>query len=253
MWNISHPDRVNAELCSRYNIVLTASASFAEELRAMSGTPVHALHQATDPERFRPESGGPRHDLLFVGNSRKTRRRILDDLLPTSHDMAVYGRDWTPDLLDTRYVRGELIPNRDLHRYYAAADIVLNDHWDDMRQHRFFSNRLYDALASGAFVISDHVEGIKEQFDGGVVTYRSRDDLHTKIGHYLSNPDARREVAARGHAAVLARHTFGARVRELLAIVRPALEGRALGVTPLPDSRLADSRTGETTRYRSAS
>ena len=42
-----------------------------------------------------------------------------------------------------------------LNRYYSSAKIVLNDHWPDMRAHGFLSNRLYDALACGAFVISD--------------------------------------------------------------------------------------------------
>lgn len=249
LWNISHPSRVDAELCAGYDLVLTASESFADQLRGMTSVPVHALHQATDPDRFRPEAGGPNHQLLFVGNSRKTRRRILHDLLPTTHDLAVYGRDWTADLVDLRHVRGELVPNHDLHRYYAAADIVLNDHWDDMRQHGFLSNRLYDALAAGAFVVSDHVTGIEEEFDDGVVTYRSRDDLHAIIDRYLRDPEARREVATRGRAAVLARHTFGGRVAELLAVLRPVLAGRARTVTALPGPQACRS----TTSHRSAS
>ena len=68
-------------------------------------------------------------------------------------------RQWTPELVDPRFVKGEGIPNHELARYYSSAAIVLNDHWDDMRAEGFISNRLYDALACGAFVISDHLDG----------------------------------------------------------------------------------------------
>ena len=111
-----------------------------------------ALHQATDPERFHPDPTGPAHELLFVGSSRKVRRRILADLAGTSRDVAVYGGGWTPELLDPHRLRGEWIPNDQLRRYYSSAGIVLCDHYDDMRDEGFISNRAYDALACGAFV-----------------------------------------------------------------------------------------------------
>ena len=71
-------------------------------------------------------------------------------------------------------MKGEVIPNAELARYYGAADIVLNDHWDDMLAEGFISNRIYDALACGAFVISDPIVGIEAEFDGAVPTYRDR-------------------------------------------------------------------------------
>ena len=33
--------------------------------------------------------------------------------------------------------------------------MVLNDHWEDMRAEGFLSNRLFDAVASGARVVTD--------------------------------------------------------------------------------------------------
>ena len=156
----------------------------------------------------RPTTGGPHHELLFVANSRGVHRRIVDELAPTDHDLAVFGGRWTPDLLDPRYLRGDGIPNEELATYYSAADIVLNDHWSDMAEQGFISNRLYDAAASGAFVISDNVEGIAEEFDGGVVTFETGEELHALIERYLADPEARAAHAARARAAVLARHTF---------------------------------------------
>ena len=230
LWQISHPDLATPSIYERYDHVFVASDRFAEVMAEQVAVPVTPLHQATDPERFRPEPGGPHHELLFVASSRKVHRRIVDDLAGTTHDLAVYGRDWTAGLIDQRFVRGEVIPNTELARYYSAADIVLNDHWDDMRFEGFISNRLYDALACGAFVISDRVFGIDAEFDGAVPTYRARPELEPLITRYLDDPDERRRLAAHGRAIVLERHTFDVRARALSDVAETLLNYRPMRV-----------------------
>ena len=240
LWVISHPDRVTAELCATYDVIFVASDVFLEHLRARTDVPLVPLHQATEPERFFPESGGPEHELLFVGNSRGVRRPIIDDLAGSPFDLSVYGGNWTPELIDPKHLKGEWIPNDDLRRYYAGATIVLNDHWQDMRDEGFFSNRLYDALASGAFIVSDEVPGMDDEFDHGVVTYRRRDDLIVELDRYLADPEARRAAAARGRAAVLARHTFGHRAETILDATTRLLAAKPAAISdgPMP-ARLA--------------
>jgi len=227
LWHISHPALAAPALYDRYDHVFVASDPFAARMAALARVPVTPLHQATDPERFRPEPTGPRHELLFVANSRFVRRRIVDDLAGTRHDLAVYGANWGPDLIDPRFVRGKGIANADLHRYYSSADIVLNDHWDDMRAEGFMSNRLYDALACGACLISDQIDGIEAEFDDAVITYRDREQLAVLIDRYLADPDERRRRGDRGRAAVLQRHTFDERARVLVETVESILLARS--------------------------
>lgn len=221
LWVISHPELVTREQCDSYDAVFAASSQLAERLKSLGSPDVHTLLQATDPDVFAPTSGAPPYELLFVGNSRGVRRQILDDLLPTSRDLAIYGQGWTRRLVDMRHVRGTYIPNSELAAYYSSAVIVLNDHWPDMRREGLLSNRLFDALAAGAFVISDHVDGIHEVFDGGVVTYKDVQDLKEKVDSFLADEAGRQEHAARGRAAVLDRHTFAHRVQDLLAVLKP--------------------------------
>jgi spore maturation protein CgeB len=228
LWHISHPDRATPELYERYDLVFVASDSFASWIEEQVRVPVKPLHQATDPARFRAEPTGPHHELLFVGNSRRVRRHILEDVLPTEHELAVYGTGWTPDLLDPQYLAGELVPNDQLGAYYASAAIVLSDHWPDMQAEGFMSNRLYDAAAAGAFVISDEVDGLESEFDGGIVAYHDADHLRMLIDHYLDHPDERRSLAERARRAVLERHTFDKRVRELVDAVEPLLATRPM-------------------------
>jgi glycosyltransferase involved in cell wall biosynthesis len=230
LWHISHPDLASPHVYEQYDHVFVASDPFSARMASIARVPVSPLHQATDPERFRPEPDGPPHELLFVANSRNVRRRIVDDLAGTTHDLAIYGRGWTPELADPKFVKGELIPNVDLARYYAAAAIVLNDHWDDMRDEGFISNRIYDALASGAFVISDHVHGIAAEFDGAVVTYAASADLAGLIDRYLADPDERRRLAEIGRTAVLERHTFDVRAAEIRRIADAIAAERPAGI-----------------------
>jgi spore maturation protein CgeB len=227
LWQISHPELASPGLYEQYDHVFVASEAFAAMMAPAIRVPVEPLHQATDPERFHPEPGGPDHELLFIANSRKVARKVTTDLAGTTHDLAVYGANWTADLIEPRFVKGESVPNADLARYYTAAAIVLNDHWDDMRAQGFLSNRLYDALACGACVISDDVEGIEAEFDGAVLTYREPHELEMLIERYLADPPARRLLGERGRKVVLERHTFEVRVAALMAAAAPLLADRS--------------------------
>ena len=220
LWQISHPELADPALYSAYDLVFVASDRFARLMADRSETSVRPLHQATDPARFHPDRDGPPHELLFVGNWRPGRR-ILEDLLPTEHGLAVYGNGWTEDRLDPRYHAGDWIRNEELAGYYAHASVLLNDHAAGMRREGFLSNRLYDAAASGAFIVSDEVDGLGSEFDGGVVAYRDRADLRALIDRHLADPGLRRAAVDRSLGAVLERHTFGQRVRSLLEAIDP--------------------------------
>jgi len=217
LWCISHPERLTREACERTDLVCVASTRFASRLAPRVDVPVRVLEQATDPRVFFPEHD-PAHarELVFVGNSRRVMRRILRDLLPTERDLAIWGGDWR-GLIDTRHVVGSHLPNESVRRAYSSAGLVLNDHWDDMRKQGFVANRLYDAVACGAVVVSDALPELEERFAGAVVTYRSRDELHETIARLLARPEEREERARAGRERVLAEHTFGHRVDALLA------------------------------------
>ena len=216
LWVISHPEELSGAECDGYDLVCVASERFAQTLRAQTSAPVIVLDQATDPDLFHPDPGpGFAHDIVFVGNSRGVRRKALDDLLPTHHDLAVYGSGWD-GLIDARHLGASHVPNDELRRVYSSASVVLADHWDDMREHGFIANRVYDAVACGAFVISDSVDGIEARFGGAVRSYESREELAQLLELFLADPVEREARAVAGRARVLAEHTFSHRVDRLL-------------------------------------
>ena len=94
-------------------------------------------------------------------------------------------------------MKGEGVPSTELARYYGAADIVLNDHWDDMLAEGFISNRIYDALASGGSSSptispgSDRVRRLR-------CRPADRAQLGPLIDRYLADPDERRRRGTSG-------------------------------------------------------
>ena len=135
--------------------------------------------------------------------------------METDFDVAVYGRGW-PEFIDERYVKGYFIPNEELHKYYSSCKILLNDHWETMRELDFPSNRLFDALACGTFVISDKIPSAETLFEGTVVTYDDKDDLNEKLDYYLTHDEERLKMVEKGKEIVLKHHTFDNRVDEIL-------------------------------------
>jgi len=224
LWVISHPDRIDRERCAGYDLVFVASDLFAVQLRTIADVPVESLHQATDPQRFKPTRGGPTTQLLFVGNSRGQRRPMVDAASASGFDLAVYGGGWTPALMDPRHLRGDWVPNQRLAAWYTGATIVLADHYEEMRALGFISNRIYDALACGAFVLSDDVPGLLEEFDGGAVSCGSTSDAIEQITHFVADRAEREKRAQRGRRAVLARHTFDRRADRLIEVTAPLID-----------------------------
>ncbi len=217
IWQISHPEEVDAAELNRYDRVLVASTGYAEELRGAVRPPVEPLLQFTDPEAFHPvPPSEPAHELLFVGNWRGEFRRIVWDALQAGRPPALYGRGW--DLLAPEHAVAEHVPHAELHRLYSSCQILLCDHWEDMRRHGFVSNKVFDALACGAFVIADDNPALAEELPGAVETYSSPGELREKIDRYLADPGERERVASRGRAMVLAEHTAGHRAEQLIAI-----------------------------------
>lgn len=216
MWNISHPDLVTYDEYDKYDIVFIASERYANILKTKLNTQVETLFQCTDPDVFYTEKHeNLSENILFVGVTRGIYREIVKDCLEKNHDLSIFGVGWD-EFIDKELIKGEFIPNDELYKYYSSCKILLNDHWQDMKDLDFPSNRLFDALACGTFVISDDIPSAKTLFDGNIITYSDADDLDEKIKFYLDNPQEREKLSKKGKEIVLKNHTFDNRVDEIL-------------------------------------
>ena len=217
LWVVSHPESVTTAECDEADLVCVASERFAASLRRRTRTPVAVLLQATDHRRFRPVPPAPEHQhhVTVVAKSRERVRVGVATALEAGVRPAIYGSGWQglvhPDLVVAEYVSNDELPT-----VYCSAGVVLNDHWGTMRASGFVSNRIFDVLACGVPVVSDHMDEIADLFGDAVPTYRSASELRAAVDAALEDPDDARARAVRGREAVLDSHTFDHRARELL-------------------------------------
>ena len=214
LWVISHPDLVTPEELSGFDVRWAAGRAWAERTSRATGLEVGTLLQATDPGRFSPGPADPElvADALFVGKTRHVFRPVVRDALEAGLDVTVWGSGWER-FIAPEHVRGEFLDNARLPAAYRSARVVLNDHWDDMAREGFVSNRVFDAVAAGAVVVSDEVAGLHDLFGPAVRTYRDARDLRGIVDELrLADPADHRSSAER----VAREHSFDRRAASLL-------------------------------------
>ena len=117
------------------------------------------------------------HDVIFVGGNHKGRDRDLVHMaIEAGVDLSIIGPGWKGVVPD-EVLSGEHVPNSELAEVYRSAKFVLADHWNDMAAEGFIQNRIFDALACGARVISDPVVGMEEFFGDVVDVCRTPEDI----------------------------------------------------------------------------
>ena len=214
-WIISHPDMISPEEVASFDHVYAASTSWSERMTREWGTTIEPLLQCTDTRWFHPDRAEPDTGpaLLFVGNSRGVYRYAVRSALAIGADLTLHGNDWT-EFVEREQIASNGVDNREVGALYASAGIVLNDHHLDMRRDSFASNRLFDAAACGARILSDRIEGL-EIFSGLVLPFDNEHELARLVQPpYEAFPDdaARRVIAER----VMVEHSFDKRAETLV-------------------------------------
>ena len=226
LWMISHPDKVAAEELNQYNHIFVSSLPYTDVLADQTATPCSTLLQCTDHDLFYPsnpadsDKGTEEVDrILFVGNSRLQYRKIVKDAIEADIDIEVYGSRWD-SLIPKRFIGGTHLENSSLRQHYSSAKVLLNDHWQSMLDNGFISNRLFDAAACGATVVTDQIDGIDEIFLNTLYSYDGstkglKNTIERAIGEKTSKADARLKLAEH----IRDNHSFRARAQEIHTLI----------------------------------
>lgn len=199
----------NEQILREVDRVVCASQKLIEENIAPLGVSAVYVSQFTNPDRFRPAHGDEikKYSVLFVGSNHTHKgRKSVDYAIEAGADLSVFGKFWD-EFLEPKYLKGQYIDNDELYRYYAGADIVLNDHREDMRYFGFVSNRIYDVTASGGFVFTDYLPEIEAVYGDSIAMYKDFDDFREKLLYYLAHPEVRSKMVQKAREITLKNFT----------------------------------------------
>ena len=106
---------------------------------------------------------------------------------------------------------------REINRIYNGTRINLDI--GRIYQSEIVTMRVFDVLACGGFLLAEHNTDLEELFDIGseLETWRTPEELASKIQYYLANPEECDSIALRGRERVCRDHTIQHRVRHMLA------------------------------------
>lgn len=171
------------------------------------------------PQRLDPTK--PIYDVCFIGSCDNLRRTWLDEL--QKHHNCRFERDGISRRKEIRgwemaeiYAQSKIAININRQRYINSGPYVV-------------SNRIYNAMGSGAFFLNHKVEQLDLMFTEGVDCVSHNDnllDIRKKIDYYIANPVERETIAKTGQQRVLRYHTLKQRVKEYWHVMSLLYEGR---------------------------
>lgn len=182
-------------------------------------------HHYVKPGVFRPECvpGRPRQkfkqDVVFVGSYPYPHREwtYRNDLVEWLY--STYGRRFRQYGGAQGVIRG-----LDLNSLYASATVVVGDSLcPGFTKPGYWSDRPYETVGRGGFLIMPFVRGLEDDFTDGehlrFYSFGAFDELKDLIDHYTAHPAEARQIANAGQDHVRANLTYHDRLTEALKIM----------------------------------
>lgn len=199
----SYPYRLS--VAKDADFVFCAQKDGVDKMRA-DGVNAIWLPHAVEPQAYpKGELLTKRFDVCFVGHVNNARREDALNRVFSEFPNFYYGQQ----LFD------------DAARKYSESKIVFN-----IAMTNDVNMRCFEALATGSFLLTDHVPSIGDLFEDGkhLVLYRSLDEAIDKAKYYLDHEDEREKIAQAGYEHVIKNHTIQDRVSLILAEAMKARE-----------------------------
>jgi hypothetical protein len=157
-----------------------------------------------------------KHDVIFVGSSKyhpewPYRSKLINWLDVTyGNRFEHYGNG------GVKYVRG-----LDLNKLYWSTKVVVGDTLCiDFKYPDYWSDRIYETLGRGGFLIHPYIKGLENEFKDKehVVFYEYGNfkQLQELIDYYIEHDDEREQIRLAGHKLVKSKYTYKHRWQHIL-------------------------------------
>lgn len=160
-----------------------------------------------------------KRDVIFVGSRDyhpewPYRKQLIDWLAATYGDRFEH---WGP------HGKG-LVRGQDLNRLYAETKVVVGDTLCPGFDYPYYtSDRVYEVLGRGGFLIHPFIEGLEEELTHGqnliCYDYENWRGLKRLIDHYLEHHNSRERIRTFGHVRVERNFTYTNRLMWLFRTV----------------------------------
>jgi glycosyltransferase involved in cell wall biosynthesis len=216
----SHPDMTTI-LSLDVDGYLTNSRYLSENI-----LPNHArslyLPLAADPDVMVPIDVPKEHVAVYVGaggEMLKHKPLLYDILVGVSRStdgLVIYGSSWDRVSYLNQYWRGTL-PQHEIAMTYSSANIVIAVAIETQKEVGMINNRIYEALACGAIVISDKYPALQD-LAGDLIEYADNAvqaaEAYKKLVNMNVSELARRRTA--GRELITSYHTWDHRVIDIM-------------------------------------
>jgi len=209
---------------SNYDIILASSSKAADYIENKTRIKPFLLPIATNSNRFN-SSITPNDEFLsdycFTGSYWNDPREIMEFLEPQSipYKFNLYGKNWEKVDKFKKYYKG-FINYSEMPKVYASTKIVVDDANRATKDFGAVNSRVFDALASGALVLTNGKIGAQETFKGKLPVFKSKKELNELLNYYLNNENERIEKIKELQKYVLENHTYFNRAHTLKEILK---------------------------------
>lgn len=225
LWHNCYPHRVTDEEYSLYDLIVVNSYTFVDKIKERVDVPVKPLLLCADVEKFFPREDEIKYDKVFVGNTRFVHRNVATWCENHNIPLHLWGRmegksRWQKYVKeDTSIILEGPMPNEELPDIYRASKIILNDHYDDMREEGFINNRILEALSCGRPVLSDWCEEYERLFGDSLVYYYDEEDFLEKLKWLDEHSEEQKEKVMAIWPKLREEYSFAARAEALIEMV----------------------------------
>jgi hypothetical protein len=171
----------------------------------------------------------PEYDVLFLANCYSDGRRKFGETLKSlPYKVGLYGSGW-----------GDLGEGTTLYDFSTShalmrnSKIVIGDN-QHPTQTGFVSNRFFETLHAGAFLLHQPIPGF-ERLTGFKVgkhyaEFTDTQSLADQVHYWMGNETKREKIRKAGNRLCKSKHSFDARVKELFDVLIPSIEGEVVHV-----------------------
>ena len=196
-----------AAVCANYDLNLTNSLASLVKYRVF-GANVLFWPEGVNPEFFRPLDAPPKYDVSFCGQRYGVRPLLVDYLRKHGVKVDCFGAGW-----EHGYVR-----DSDMVTILNQSRVNLGFGYVNESTDQCLKARDFEVPACSAVYLTSYNDSLERVYRLGeeIETYYNFADCLRKVRTLLADEERRKRIRVAARAAVVARHTWAARVRQLL-------------------------------------